>query len=271
MRLRDRYDNDIEQFRAYDETYGVLDRLGGYPAANDGARCFVSLEQAWDVNPLTAGTTDPSDLSLVPDIHLDRHEIPECRGEGMTVDGRVLRCETCLRSEEHAARMPASTSCLMIRAKTENHIPNTMQQTYHILLAALRGYQRNLDDGDLLEIATNGGSNEAPTADEIDRLCEDLNLGRLELVPGDFVRRHARMRMLLVMLQAAMLPGGDDRRKLLEYNAIATPDEFDDEGEISDGDIYRISLGDSELARWRDMIDQQLYEVDPQSHNNETA
>lgn len=43
-----------------------------------------------------------------------------------------------------------------------------------MILAALRLWQRATDD-DLMEIATNSGSHKPLTADQIDRLCEDLN------------------------------------------------------------------------------------------------
>ncbi len=66
MRLRDRYE-DIEQFRWYDETYGILARLDAYPGSADRHQVYTSVEQAWDVNPLTAGTSEPSDFSFVPD------------------------------------------------------------------------------------------------------------------------------------------------------------------------------------------------------------
>ncbi len=66
IRLRDRYDNDFEKFKAYAETYGILDRLNGYPGSEHRNQVYESLEQAWDVNPLTAGTTDPRDFSIVP-------------------------------------------------------------------------------------------------------------------------------------------------------------------------------------------------------------
>jgi hypothetical protein len=66
MSLRDRYDHDIEQFRAYDATYGILDRLDGFPGMEPRRGVYTSIEQAWDVNPLTAGTADPSDFSFVP-------------------------------------------------------------------------------------------------------------------------------------------------------------------------------------------------------------
>jgi hypothetical protein len=60
MRLRDRYDNDIEQLRSNDETYGILERLG--------KGVYNSVEQAWDINPLTVGTAEPSDFSFVPEF-----------------------------------------------------------------------------------------------------------------------------------------------------------------------------------------------------------
>lgn len=64
MSLRDRYGGDREAFRSYAETYGLLERLNGYPGS--GNRVYESLDQAWEANPLTAGTTDPSDFSTVP-------------------------------------------------------------------------------------------------------------------------------------------------------------------------------------------------------------
>jgi hypothetical protein len=66
MRLRDRYDNDIEQFRAYNEAYGVLERLDGYPGSHPRHQVYTDVEQAWEVNPLTAGTSNPEDFSFVP-------------------------------------------------------------------------------------------------------------------------------------------------------------------------------------------------------------
>ena len=73
MRLRDRYDNDIEAFRAYDETYGTLARMDGYPGSNPRHQVYTSIEQAWDVNPLTAGTMEPSDFSTVPELNPTQH------------------------------------------------------------------------------------------------------------------------------------------------------------------------------------------------------
>ena len=74
MRLRDRYGNDIEVFRAYDETYGILARMDNYPSINRRHQVYTSVEQAWDVNPLTAGTAEPSDFSTVPEL---RNQPPE--------------------------------------------------------------------------------------------------------------------------------------------------------------------------------------------------
>ena len=77
MRLRDRYDNDIEAFRAYDETYGILARLDSYPASDPRHQCFFSIEQVWDANPLTAGTVEPSDFSIVPELRPSAKEEEE--------------------------------------------------------------------------------------------------------------------------------------------------------------------------------------------------
>jgi hypothetical protein len=65
LRLRDRYDNDIEQFRAYDATYGILARMDGYPNSDPRHQVYTSIEQAWEVNPLTASTANPDDFSTV--------------------------------------------------------------------------------------------------------------------------------------------------------------------------------------------------------------
>lgn len=69
MRLRDRYD-DIEQFRAYAETYGILERMDGYPGSDPRHQVYTSVEQVWEVNPLTAGTTDPADFSTTSELRL---------------------------------------------------------------------------------------------------------------------------------------------------------------------------------------------------------
>lgn len=67
MRLQDRYEGDFEQFKAYAETYGILERLDGHPGQEKRHQVYNDLEQAWEVNPLTAGTTEPSDFSFVPE------------------------------------------------------------------------------------------------------------------------------------------------------------------------------------------------------------
>lgn len=76
MRLRDRYEGDIETFRDYSETYGVLARLDYHPGASKRRGVFTSIEQAWDVNPLTVATVHPSDLSLVPELPADQPVTP---------------------------------------------------------------------------------------------------------------------------------------------------------------------------------------------------
>jgi hypothetical protein len=50
-RLRNVYDNDMEQFLAYTAIYGIHGRLG-----------YDSPEAAWDENLLIQGSTEPSDL-----------------------------------------------------------------------------------------------------------------------------------------------------------------------------------------------------------------
>ena len=65
MSLRDRYDNDIEKFRDCDRHYGILNRMDSYPVSDPRCQVYISIEQAWEINPLTAGTTDPSDFSTV--------------------------------------------------------------------------------------------------------------------------------------------------------------------------------------------------------------
>jgi len=52
-KLRDNYDNDIEQFRSYAETYGLLSRLG-----------YDTVEQAWEDNPMIQGSTNPKDFGV---------------------------------------------------------------------------------------------------------------------------------------------------------------------------------------------------------------
>lgn len=67
VRLRDRYDGDIEQFRAYDAFYGILSRMDGYPGSRGRNQVYTSIEQAWEANPFTASTVEPSDFSFVPE------------------------------------------------------------------------------------------------------------------------------------------------------------------------------------------------------------
>lgn len=74
MYLRTRYADNIEQFRDYDRCYGVLSRLDGHPASATRQQIYTSIEQAWDVNPLTVGTTDPTDFSVVP---VSKEELPD--------------------------------------------------------------------------------------------------------------------------------------------------------------------------------------------------
>jgi hypothetical protein len=57
MSLRSRYEDCIEQLRRYDEQYNIV------------ARCCPdcsTVEEAWELNPLTAATVNPEDLSYVP-------------------------------------------------------------------------------------------------------------------------------------------------------------------------------------------------------------
>jgi hypothetical protein len=56
IRLRNRYDNDIEQLRSYNEVYRILHRLG---------IDHMTPEGAWELNPLTIGTVYPGDLQIV--------------------------------------------------------------------------------------------------------------------------------------------------------------------------------------------------------------
>ena len=85
MRLRDRYDNDIEEFRAFSNTYGILARMDSYPGSGPRHQVYDSIEQAWEINPLTAATTDPSDCSCVP-------EHPERKVAEGSVDGYTILC-----------------------------------------------------------------------------------------------------------------------------------------------------------------------------------
>ncbi len=53
-RLRENYDNNFEQFDAYDEVYNLAIRLG-----------FKNAEHAWNVNPIIQGSTNPDDFRVV--------------------------------------------------------------------------------------------------------------------------------------------------------------------------------------------------------------
>lgn len=55
-RLQARYDGDIEQFRSYDDIYAIRRRLG---------ISFLTIEAAWEMNPMTIGTVDPGDLQML--------------------------------------------------------------------------------------------------------------------------------------------------------------------------------------------------------------
>jgi hypothetical protein len=62
-KLQDSYDKDFEQFKHYDETYGIAKRLG-----------FSSAEEAWKANPVINVTSDPEDLKVV---EKKSSEVPE--------------------------------------------------------------------------------------------------------------------------------------------------------------------------------------------------
>ena len=53
-RLHENYNNTFEEFQAYDETYGIAQRLG-----------FANAESAWKANPMIQGSTNPHDLRVV--------------------------------------------------------------------------------------------------------------------------------------------------------------------------------------------------------------
>jgi hypothetical protein len=53
QRLRAVYDNDLEQFQRYDEVYCIASRLG------------LTVEEAWEANPVISGSTYPEDLRIV--------------------------------------------------------------------------------------------------------------------------------------------------------------------------------------------------------------
>lgn len=54
--LQKRYDGDIEQLAAYDDIYGILQRLG---IGN------MNVEEAWEMNPMTVGSVIPGDLQII--------------------------------------------------------------------------------------------------------------------------------------------------------------------------------------------------------------
>jgi hypothetical protein len=54
--LQHRYEHDIECLRAYDEIYNIMERL---------ELNHMSIEDAWELNPLTVGSVYPADLQAV--------------------------------------------------------------------------------------------------------------------------------------------------------------------------------------------------------------
>lgn len=52
--LRDNYSDNLEQFEAYCETYGIHTRLG-----------FETPREAWNANPKIQVSTDPRDLKII--------------------------------------------------------------------------------------------------------------------------------------------------------------------------------------------------------------
>lgn len=50
--------NDFEEFKQYDEIYGLSERLG-----------FDSSEEAWEANPLIQGGVNPKDYKVINDFH----------------------------------------------------------------------------------------------------------------------------------------------------------------------------------------------------------
>ncbi len=65
-------------------------------------------------------------------------------------------------------------------------------------------------------------------------------------------------RHLLRTIAAAMLPGGKSRELFIGQ---PEPDDYDADGEVRDGDLYRISADDEELAHWRGIVMRHLDEV----------
>jgi hypothetical protein len=144
----------------------------------------------------------------------------------------------------------------------------TMKQQLNTILAALRFYQQH-GQGDparrsdaIHDIATDGEIEISLDDAGIDELCQALNFGEilLEKPAAD------RSRHTLTALAAAMHPGGPERLRLLETVGGPDPDDFDADGALRDGDLYRISSDDSELAHWRNIAEEGLAPVAPTAH-----
>jgi hypothetical protein len=75
MRLRDRYDS-YEDYVRYDTIYQVAKRLieSVHDVRITGPVPGDAIEQLWNENPLTVATTDPTDMSIVPE---DETELPD--------------------------------------------------------------------------------------------------------------------------------------------------------------------------------------------------
>lgn len=58
-KLQNTYES-FDEFQAYDEVYGLAERLG-----------FETAEQAWEANPMTQGSTNPEDFSVAKSGALD--------------------------------------------------------------------------------------------------------------------------------------------------------------------------------------------------------
>lgn len=68
MRLRKRYDN-YEEYVFYDAIYQVAKRLIESHTGKQihGAASQIQIDDMWDNDPLTVATTDPADMSIVPE------------------------------------------------------------------------------------------------------------------------------------------------------------------------------------------------------------
>ena len=64
--LQDNYDNDFEQFEAYDDIYAISKRLG-----------FPDALSAWEANPEIGGSTDPNDLQIIDPANDDPNDWEE--------------------------------------------------------------------------------------------------------------------------------------------------------------------------------------------------